>query len=511
MAKFPTVRTPTIDEVLDIADDFGLNLSIEDAESYQGLMAGTVASYDRLDDLAEPKLEVKYPRTTGYRPPPEENPYNAWYWKSKVKGKTRGLLSGKTIVLKDNICLAGVPMMNGSMVLEGFVPDVDATVVTRILDAGGTIIGKAANTNLCFDGGSATTATGMVENPHKRGYSAGGSSAGSAVLVAIGEADMGMGGDQGGSIRIPACWSGIVGHKPTHGLVPYTGVFPIEMTLDHTGPMTKNVTDAALLLQAIAGSDGQDPRQIDCRTQDYVKALSKGVNGMKIAILKEGFGHPESEKIVDQKVRSAARSFKSLGAIVKEVSIPIHLDGFHIWNAIAVEGATELMLKGNGFGTNWEGYYTTSLLDAYAKGWRSRPNDLSETVKTVMMLGEYMHRNYNGHYYAKAQNLSRKLRNSYDEILEDFDVIVLPTLPQTATKLPAPDCSREEYVDSALNMLRNTAPFDCSGHPAISIPCGFSSSGLPIGMMIVGKRYDDATVLQAARAFEKKAKVKKKK
>ena len=260
MAKFPTVRTPTIEEVLDIADDFGLNLSLEDAESYQGLMSGTIESYDRLDDLSEPKLPVKYPRTTGYRPPPEENPYQAWYWKSEVKGKNRGLLSGKTIVLKDNICLAGVPMMNGSMVLEGFVPDIDATVVTRILDAGGTILGKAANTNLCFDGGSATTATGMVENPHKRGYSAGGSSAGSAVLVAIGESDMGMGGDQGGSIRIPACWSGIVGHKPTHGLVPYTGVFPIEMTLDHTGPMAKTVSDAALLLQAIAGPDGQDAR-----------------------------------------------------------------------------------------------------------------------------------------------------------------------------------------------------------------------------------------------------------
>ena len=159
MAKFPTVRTPTIEEVLDIADDFGLNLSLEDAESYQGLMSGTIESYDRLDDLSEPKLPVKYPRTTGYRPPPEENPYQAWYWKSEVKGKNRGLLSGKTIVLKDNICLAGVPMMNGSMVLEGFVPDIDATVVTRILDAGGTILGKAANTNLCFDGGSATTAT----------------------------------------------------------------------------------------------------------------------------------------------------------------------------------------------------------------------------------------------------------------------------------------------------------------------------------------------------------------
>ncbi|MDE0389329.1 MAG: amidase family protein, partial [Rhodospirillales bacterium] len=199
MAKFPTVRTPTIEEVLDIAEGYGMTITVEDAESYRGLMAGTIASYHRLDDLDEPKLPVKYPRSPGYRPPPEENPYNAWYWKSEVKGASRGPLKGKKVALKDNICLAGVPMMNGATVLEGYVPDVDATVVTRILEAGGTIVGKAANTYLCFDGGSATTATGMVENPHKPGHTCGGSSAGSGVLVLTGEADMALGGDQGGS------------------------------------------------------------------------------------------------------------------------------------------------------------------------------------------------------------------------------------------------------------------------------------------------------------------------
>ena len=502
MAKLPTVRTPTVEEILDIADGYGLTITVEDAESYRGLMAGTIKSYHRLDDLAEPKLPVKYPRTTGYRPGPEENPKNAWYWKSVVKGKSRGPLAGKTVVLKDNVCLAGVPMMNGASVLEGFVPDIDATIVTRILDAGGTILGKAANTYLCFDGASHTTATGMVENPHKAGHTAGGSSAGSAVLVAMGEADMAIGGDQGGSIRMPACWSGIYGHKPTHGLVPYTGVFPIEQTLDHTGPMANNVTDVATLLQVLAGSDGHDPRQIGTKTQNYVKALEKGAKGLKIAVVKEGFGHPESEKIVDQKVKAAAEKFKKLGAKVKEVSIPMHLDGPHIWNAIAVEGATELMLKGNALGTNWEGYYTTSLLDAYARGWRTRPNDLSETVKTVMMLGEYMHENYHGRYYAKAQNLSRKLRDTYNETLAEYDLLLMPTLPQQATKLPAEDASREEIVAVALNMLANTSPFDCSGHPAMTVPCGWAN-GLPIGMMLVGKRYDDATVIQAARAFEK--------
>ena len=195
---------------------------------------------------------------------------------------------------------------------------------------------------------------------------------------------------------MPACWSGIYGHKPTHGLVPYTGIFPIEQTLDHTGPMARSVSDVAALLQVIAGPDGQDPRQIGTKTQRYTSAVDKGAEGMKIGVVKEGFGHPESEDAVDSCVRATVQRFAELGATVDEISIPMHLDGPHIWNGIAVEGATALMLKGNGFGTNWEGYYVTSLIDAYARGWRSRPDDLSETVKMVMMLGEFMHKNYHG-------------------------------------------------------------------------------------------------------------------
>src|SRR5262249_25149589 len=172
--------------------------------------------------------EVKYPRTPGYRPEGAENPHNAWYVKTTVKGAPGGKLTGKTVVLKDNICLAGVPMMNGASTLEGYVPDVDATIVTRILDAGGTIVGKAHCEYFCFSGGSHTNATGPVHNPRKPGYSAGGSSSGSAALVAAGEADMAIGGDQGGSIRIPAAYCGIYGMKPTHGPRPYALHMPIQ-------------------------------------------------------------------------------------------------------------------------------------------------------------------------------------------------------------------------------------------------------------------------------------------
>jgi amidase len=498
------IEAPNAEQILKLAEGFGIDLTQEDARSFARLMVGLKNSYDRLDALVEPKLPVKYPRTPGTQPAPEDNPYNAWTFKTEIKGAPRGKLAGRRVAIKDNICVAGVPMMNGSRVLEGYVPEVDATVVTRILDAAGTIVGKTVCEDLCFSGGSHTSKPLPVKNPHKPTHSAGGSSSGSAVALAVGEADMALGGDQGGSIRMPACWCGIYGLKATHGLVPYTGVFPIELTLDHCGPMANNIDDLALLLSVIAGPDGLDPRQIGMPAQDYVKALKQNTKGLKIAVVKEGFGRPESEPVVDEAVRNAAMTFERLGAEMEEVSVPMHLDGYHIWNAIIVEGSTELMIKGNGFGSNWDGHYTTSLMEAYARGWRSRPNDLAETVKMVLFFGEYARRFYHGRYYAKAQNLRRTLRQAYDEILKTHDLMLMPTIPFRATPIPRADCSREEYVTSALNMVANTAPFDASGHPAINVPCG-NSDDLPIGMMLIGRRYDEVTVLRGAAAFERVA------
>ena len=496
------IQAPNAEHVREIAAGFGIGLSEADAASFAGLLKGVAASYDRIDAMVEPKPEVKYARTTGAQPKAAANRYNAWAWKSTIKGAARGVLAGKTIAVKDNVCVAGLPMRNGSRVLENYVPDVDATVITRILDAGGTILGKTVCEDLCFSGGSHTSQPLPVKNPHKSTHSAGGSSSGSAVVVSVGEADAALGGDQGGSIRMPASWTGVYGLKGTHGLVPYTGVMPIEATLDHCGPMAGTVEDVARLLTAIAGPDGRDPRQIDCKTQDYMGALKRGARGLKIAAVKEGFGRAESQAAVDRKVRKALQRLKSLGAAVDEVSIPMHMAGYDIWNAIIIEGATEMMIKGNGLGHNWEGTYTTSLLDAYARGWRSRPQDMSETVKLVLFMGEYMHRYYHGRYYAKGQNLKWALRQAYDDVLAKYDLLAMPTIPFTATKIPEPGCPREEYVARALDMIGNTCPFDASGHPGINVPCG-REGGLPVGLMLTGRRYDEATVLRAAAAFEK--------
>jgi amidase len=397
-------------------------------------------------------------------------------------------------------------MMNGSVVLEGYVPEFDATIVTRILDAGGEIVGKAVCESLCFSGSSFTADTGPVHNPHNTTYSAGGSSSGSAALVVAGECDMAIGGDQGGSISIPASWCGAYGLKPTYGLVPYTGVFPIELTLDHTGPIAAKTADVALLLEVIAGEDGLDPRQNGIKPETYTSALRNDTDGIRIGIVSEGFGWPKlSERDVDELVEAAARRFSEIGSRVSTVSIPMHRDGKHIWNAIKVEGSAMLMVRGNSMGTNWKGHYSISLLDAYARGRVAMADDFFETVKFAVLLGEYMQDRYHGRYYAKAQNLARTLTRVYDDALQIVDLLVMPTTPMKAPMLPPGDASLEEKVARASGMNgglnANNCPFNVTGHPVMTVPCGLSE-GLPIGMLLVGRRGEDATVLRAAHAFE---------
>ena len=494
-----TVKRPTQAQMEDIVASLGMSMDPDRVNEFLVAMQGNFPAYDLVEALPDEKPAVKYPRTPGQRPLPEDNPHNAWYVKTEVAGSGDGKLAGKTVALKDNVCLAGVPMMNGASTLEGYAPDLDATIVTRLLDAGATIKGKAHCEYFCLSGGSHTNATGPVHNPHKMGYSSGGSSSGSAVVVALGEVDMAVGGDQGGSIRIPSSFSGTYGMKPTHGLVPYTGVMPIESTIDHVGPMTSNVADNALFLEVMAGEDGLDPRQYNVKTADYTTALGKGAEGLKIGVVGEGFGMAGGDADVDESVRAAATHFESLNATVEEVSIPMHLQGAAIWTPIALEGLQWQMMHGNGMGMNWKGQYTTSLLDAHA-AWRERADELSDSLKVCMLIGEYFIRHYRGHYYAKSQNIARRLTAAYDAALAKYDLLLMPTTPMKATPLPDADAPLAEYLQRAFEMIANTAPFDTTGHPAMSIPCGMND-GLPVGLMLIGKHYDETTIYQAADAY----------
>jgi amidase len=440
-------------------------------------------------------------RESGHRPCDSENPLGAWYWRTEIRESDHGPLAGRTVAVKDNVAVAGVPMANGSAVLEGYVPEVDATVVSRVLEAGATISGKAVCEALCYSGSSHTSDTGPVRNPYDPAFSSGGSSSGCGALLAAGEVELAIGGDQGGSIRCPSSWSGVVGLKPTYGLVPYTGAFPLEMTLDHLGPMARTVADIALLLDVLAGPDGLDPRQTLVRQEPYSDALSSSASGLRIGVLEEGFGHEVSETDVDDAVRAAADSFRALGARVEAVSVPWHRDADKVTLGIAAEGSAALLVHGEGLGTNWRGLYLTSMLEAFADGRRALPDRLPAMLKLQSIVGQWMHESYRGRFYATAQNLARELTSGYDAAFGDVDLLALPTTPVKAHRLPEAPLSATDSTHLAHRMGANTSPFNVSGHPAVSVPCAISN-GLPVGLMLVGPRGGDATVLRAAHAFQ---------
>jgi len=493
---------PSLDFLRSLSDELGLAVSDSDLAAYRELMRAPLMSFEAVAAADQPTLAVRYPREDVRAPRPEENPLNAWYWKCSIKGKADGPLRGKRVVVKDNICVAGVPMMNGSRVLEGYVPDVDATVVTRVLDAGAEIVGKGVCEHLSFGGSSFTSDSGPVRNPHDASRSAGGSTSGPAAVVASGEAELALGADQGGSIRIPSAWCGVYGIKPTYGLVPYTGISSVEQTQDHAGLIAGTTVDLALLLEAVAGEDHLDPRQPHCQPEAYSHALTGEVKGLRVGVLEEGFGWPHtSEGDVDATVRAAASHLAHLGAEVKNISLPLHRQAHHIWRVVAVEGRTALMFRGRATGTNWKGYFTLSLLEAYARGFREKAHLLSETVKLQVLLGEAMLRRYDGRYYARAQNLALLLRQVYDEALTTVDVLLLPTTPMKATALPDPKTSWVESFPRNLEMTPNTAAFNVTGHPALSVPCALSH-GLPVGMMLVGRFFEESTLLRVAHVCE---------
>ena len=498
------LRLPSEEDLRNSARANHFDVTDEEMAAFQELTPSIFQVYEQLYQMPEARQPIKYPdRDPGYRPSPEEDPYNAIIRRCTLKGAPSGILAGKRVGLKNNVCVAGMPMTCASLVLEDYLADTDATIVTRLLDAGAEIVALLNLENFAFSGAGDTSTFGPVLNPHNPEHLAGGSSGGSGAALYYDDIDMTIGGDQGGSIRIPASWCGVVGLKPTHGLVPYTGIVGIDATFDHAGPMTRTVADAALMLEAIAGKDPLDPRQAgEVPVESYSEALRQGIGGLRIGVLSEGFGTPTSEPDVDEAVNKAIGILSELGAVTSEVSIPVHKEAPAIVLGLVLEGATAL-IRSNGMGYHWDGLYNPSLTESLGKSLRAQGNDLPPTMKFYLMLGTYIQEHYHGRMYAKAQNLRPQLRASYDRAFEQFDLLALPTVPAKAHKND-PNIDVLGMVAHSLDMNGNTAPFNQTGHPAISVPCG-KSNGLPVGLMLVGRRFEDATVLRAAHAFEQHA------
>ncbi|MBI3301481.1 MAG: amidase [Deltaproteobacteria bacterium] len=494
------LRQPTADDLRRLAAANHFELSTEEVEAYQSLMPDMFAALDALDQMPANLPAITYrERDPGRRPSRQEDPLNAIVRRCSVKGAKSGKLAGKRLGIKDNVCIAGIPMTCASLVLDGYVPDIDATIITRILDAGGEITAVLNMDNFAFSGGGDTSAYGPTRNPYNPEHLAGGSSGGSGAALYYNDIDLTIGGDQGGSIRIPSSWCGVVGLKPTHSLVPYTGIVGIDSTFDHTGPMARSMADVALLLEVIAGKDPMDPRQYDVPVQPYTQALGKDIRGVRLGVVREGFGTPVSEPDVDAKVHEAVKALHELGAQVQDVSIPAHLEAGGITWGLAAEGMAALVY-GNGVGYHWKGLYNVSFANALGKSLQAQAQDLPYTVKFVVLMGTYLNRAYHGRLYAKAQNQRRALRAAYDQVLEQVDVLVMPTTPNKAHKYD-PKRDIRGLIEHGSNMLGNTAPFDMTGHPSLSVPCG-KSNGLPVGLMLTGRHFDDATLLRVGHAFE---------
>lgn len=446
------LRKPSAEDLRRLAAANHFDVTNEEVDTYLSLIPDMFAALDSLDQAPSNLPAITYrDRDSGRRPSRQADPLNAIVRRCLVKGAQSGKLAGKRLGIKDNVCIAGVPMTCASSVLKDYVPDIDATIISRILDAGGEITAVLNMDNFAFSGGGDTSAYGPTRNPHNPDHLAGGSSGGSGAALYYDDIDMTIGGDQGGSIRIPASWCGVVGLKPTHSLVPYTGIVGIDATFDHVGPMTRSVADAALLLEVIAGKDPLDPRQYEVPVQPYTQALGKDIRGLRIGVVKEGFGTSVSEPDVDTKVREAVKALQELGTVVQDVSIPVHTEVGGITWAMISEGMAALA-RGSGVGYHWSGLYNESLANTLGKSLKAQAQDLPHQVKFVVMIGSYLNQAYHGRLYAKAQNQRRALRAAYDAVLEKVDVLVMPTTPNKAHRYD-PQRSLRDLIDHGWNML----------------------------------------------------------
>ncbi|KAI1337896.1 amidase signature domain-containing protein [Xylariaceae sp. FL0016] len=455
------------------------------------------------------------PRTDIHFPPSSANSLNAWAWRCTAthKAPVSSLLAGKTLCLKDNIALAAVPCLLGTDSFTGWTPVADATVATRILEAGGTIVGKAVCENLSRGAVSSSAATGPVHNPFARGYSAGGSSSGTGALVGSGEVDMGLGCDQGGSIRIPAAMCGLYGLKATIGLVPYTGIASNDASVDFVGPMTRTALDCAVLLEALAGVDGLDDRQIagtpfpgsvPAYSAD-LQSANVDLSGLKIGVLKEGINSPTMDEAVLAKFHAAVASLEKLGATVGEVSVPLHESARSIYSVMSKMGNHMGML---GRATGRRQLVLTDLLAAkripYAQGALDK---MSVFSREGLLAGELGWRRHAA-AYGKSVNLARRLQHDYDAALAGVDVLVMPTTLRPACPLPDPRAPPLAQMEANKGLTENTAAFNASGHPALAMPIGFVPSAadpgvkVPASLQIVGKFWDEGTLLKISHAWE---------
>jgi aspartyl-tRNA(Asn)/glutamyl-tRNA(Gln) amidotransferase subunit A len=407
---------------------------------------------------------------------------------------TRGFLFGLPIGLKDNIVTEGLTTTCASQFLSNYHPIYDATVVQKLKEAQTVTIGKLNMDEFAMGGSNENSSFHLTYNPWNLEHVPGGSSGGSAAAVASGEVYFSLGSDTGGSIRQPAAYCGIVGLKPTYGLVSRFGLVAFASSLDQIGPLTKNVEDSAYLLQAITGHDPKDSTSAKVDIPDYISSLTGDVRGLRIAVPKEYLGKG-IDPAVKERVLEALKVLEGLGAIWEEVSMPHSDYAVATYYLLSSSEASSNLARFDGVRYGVRSEQANNLLDVYQM---SRSEGFGPEVKRRIMLGTYaLSSGYYDAYYLKAQKVRTLIKQDFDNVFEKYDVVIGPTAPTTAFKIG-------EQTDDPLTMYLNdilTIPVSLAGIPAISVPCGFVN-GLPVGLQIIGKALDESTVLRVAHAFE---------
>ncbi|HAA32285.1 MAG TPA: Asp-tRNA(Asn)/Glu-tRNA(Gln) amidotransferase GatCAB subunit A [Cyanobacteria bacterium UBA8553] len=411
-------------------------------------------------------------------------------------GEEVGLLAGIPIGIKDNMCTKGIPTTCASRILENFVPPYESTVTQKLKDAGAVMVGKTNLDEFAMGSSTENSAYQVTANPWDLERVPGGSSGGSAAAVASGECPVALGSDTGGSIRQPASFCGVVGVKPTYGLVSRYGLVAFASSLDQIGPFARNVEDAAILLNAIAGHDPNDSTSLKVEIPDYAKLLQPTLKTkIKIGVIKETFGEGLDPSVA-QAVNKALEQLKNLGAEIQEVSCPRFRYGLPTYYIIAPSEASANLARYDGVKYGLRVPDTDNLLSMYNK---TRAAGFGKEVKRRILLGTYtLSAGYYDAYYLKAQKVRTLLKQDFEAAFEKVDVLVCPTAPTTAFKAG-------EKTEDPLSMYLGdlmTIPVSLTGLPGISVPCGFDEKGLPIGMQLIGKVLREDQLFQVAYAYE---------
>lgn len=414
----------------------------------------------------------------------------------RIKGEALPLLAGVPIGLKDNICTKGFKTTCASKMLENFVPPYDAHVAQLLDEAGTVLLGKLNMDEFAMGSSTENSYFRVTHNPRDLSRVPGGSSGGSAAAVAAGEAAFTLGSDTGGSIRQPAAFCGVVGMKPTYGTVSRYGLVAFASSLDQIGPLTRDVRDNALVMDCIAGHDKRDTTSLPMEKLNYSSEIGKDIRGMKIALPKEFFGEGLADD-VKEGILTAAKQFRALGAEVLEVSMPTLAHALPAYYIISSAEASSNLARFDGIRYGYRAAEYDDITQLYKK---SRSEGFGAEVKRRIMLGTFaLSSGYYDAYYKKALQVRTLIRQDYDRIFADCDCILSPVAPTTAYKL-------DEKTADPLSMYLGdiyTVPVNIAGLPALSMPCGVSPEGLPIGMQLIGKAFSEPVLYRIGRAYER--------